>query len=199
MKIFLISRRIICKLTHLQIFKLTYFQNKMIHRVLSSEVDTLLNLARKTFYDAFAHQNNPDDFEAYTATAFTREALLAEIDNPESAFYFALIDNDPVGYIKLNYGTAQAEYQDAEGVEVSRLYVHAGHQGKKIGNQLLDFAINKSAEDGLEYIWLGVWDQNYAAQRFYTRNGFEPVGTHAFVIGTDVQTDILMKRELVND
>ena len=168
----------------------------MIHRVLPSEVDTLLNLSRKTFYDAFAHQNNPDDFEAYAAVAFTRDQLLSELENPESAFYFAVSDGEPIGYIKLNYGNAQAEYQEADGVEVSRLYVHADHQGKKIGNQLLDFAINKSKDEGLKYIWLGVWDQNHAAQRFYARNAFEPVGTHAFVIGSDVQTDILMKREL---
>jgi len=168
----------------------------MIHRVLHSEVDTLLYLSRKTFYDAFAHQNNPDDFEAYAAVAFTQEQLLSELENPESAFYFAVSDGEPIGYIKLNYGNAQAEYQEADGVEVSRLYVHADHQGKKIGNHLLDFAINKSKEDGFKYIWLGVWDQNHAAQRFYARNGFEPVGTHDFVIGTDVQTDILMKREL---
>ena len=168
----------------------------MIKPVLPSEVDALLSLARKTFYDAFAHRNNPDDFEAYAATAFTREQLLSELENPESAFYFALIGDEPVGYIKLNYGNAQAEYQEADGVEVSRLYIHADHQGKKIGNQLLDFAINKSKEDGLKYIWLGVWDQNSAAERFYARNGFKPVGTHAFVVGTDVQNDILMRRDL---
>ena len=168
----------------------------MIKPVLPSEVDTLLNLSRKTFYDAFAHRNNPDDFEAYAAVAFTREQLLSELENPESAFYFALIGDEPVGYIKLNYGNAQAEYQEADGVEVSRLYIHADHQGKKIGNQLLDFAINKSKEDGLKYIWLGVWDQNSAAERFYARNGFKPVGTHAFVVGTDVQNDILMRRDL---
>jgi len=168
----------------------------MIHRVLPSEVDTLLNLSRKTFYDAFAHQNNPDDFEAYAAVAFTRDQLLSELENPESAFYFAVSEGEPIGYIKLNYGYAQAEYQEADGVEVSRLYVHADHQSKKIGNQLLDFATNKSKDEGLKYIWLGVWDQNNAAQRFYARNGFEPVGTHDFVIGTDVQNDILMRREL---
>ncbi len=168
----------------------------MIKLVLPSEVDTLLNLSRKTFYDAFAHRNNPDDFEAYAAVAFTREQLLSELQNPESAFYFALIGDEPVGYIKLNYGNAQAEYQEADGVEVSRLYIHADHQGKKVGNQLLDFAINKSKDDGLKYIWLGVWDQNNAAERFYARNGFKPVGTHAFVIGTDVQNDILMRRDL---
>jgi ribosomal protein S18 acetylase RimI-like enzyme len=160
------------------------------------EVDTLLVLSRKTFYDAFEHLNNPDDFEAYTSKAFNREQLLSEIENPDSAFYFAVLDSEPVGYIKLNYRNAQAEFQEPDAVEVSRIYVHADHQGKKIGNQLLDFAINKAIQDKMQYIWLGVWEHNHAAQRFYERNGFTAFSSHEFVVGADVQTDFLMKLQL---
>ena len=167
-----------------------------IQLVRPSEVDQLLALSRKTFYDAFEHLNNPEDFEAYTSKAFTREQLLSEIENPDSEFYFAIIDNEPVGYIKLNYRSAQAEFQDAGAVEISRIYVHADHQGKKIGNQLLDFAINKAIDDKLQYIWLGVWEHNLNAQRFYEHNGFVKTGSHEFVVGKDVQTDFLMKRIL---
>jgi ribosomal protein S18 acetylase RimI-like enzyme len=169
-----------------------------IKLVRPSEVDQLLVLSRKTFYDAFEHLNNPDDFEAYTSKAFTREQLLSEIENPDSAFYFAVIDNEPVGYIKLNYREAQAEFQEPDGVELSRIYILASQQRKKIGNQLLDFAINKAIEDKMQYIWLGVWEHNLAAQRFYERNGFVKVGSHQFVVGKDVQTDFLMKKEFEN-
>jgi len=167
-----------------------------IQLVRPSEVDTLLVLSRKTFYDAFEHLNNPEDFEAYTSKAFTREQLLSEIEDPDSAFYFAVIDNEPVGYIKLNYRGAQAEFHEPGGVELSRIYILASQQGKKIGNHLLDFAINKAIEDKMTYIWLGVWEHNLAAQRFYERNGFVKVGSHEFVVGKDVQTDYLMKRLL---
>jgi len=167
-----------------------------INIVRPSEVDTLLALARKTFYDAFEHLNNPADFEAYTSKAFTRAQLLSEIENPDSEFYFALLEDEPVGYIKLNYRDAQAEFKEVDGVEVSRVYVLADQQGKKIGNQLLDFAIDKATNEGMKYIWLGVWEHNHAAQRFYARNGFVPCGNHEFVVGTDVQTDILMKKML---
>src|ERR1700752_2375738 len=93
-----------------------------IQLVSPSDVDTLLVLSRKTFYDAFEHLNNPDDFEAYTSKAFTREQLLSEINNPDSEFYFALSDGEAVGYIKLNYRNAQAEFQDTDAVEISRIY-----------------------------------------------------------------------------
>jgi diamine N-acetyltransferase len=167
-----------------------------IQLVLPSEAELLLSLSRKTFYDAFEHLNKPEDFEAYTSKAFTLEKLTSEIQNPDSEFYFALLDNAPVGYIKLNYRDAQTEFKDADAVEVERIYVLAAQQGKKIGNQLLDFAIDKAFGENLRYIWLGVWEHNHAAMRFYQRNGFEVCGSHHFMMGNDRQTDILVKREL---
>ena len=161
-----------------------------------SDVDVLLALSRKTFYDAFEHLNNPGDFEAYTSQAFTREKLLSEIENPDSQFYFAVIDNEPVGYIKLNYRSAQTEFKEPDAVEVERIYVLASQQGKKIGNQLLDFATDKAKEEKLNNIWLGVWEHNHNAMRFYKRNGFEPFSSHHFWVGNDQQTDILVKKHL---
>ena len=167
-----------------------------IRLVLPSDVDSLLALSIKTFYDAFEHHNDPEDFEAYTSVAFTRHQLLSEINNPHSAFYFALIDDEPVGYIKLNYASAQAEFREAHGVEISRIYVLASQQGKQIGNQMISFAVNKAMEDGLQYIWLGVWEHNPNAIRFYERCGFAKFSSHKFMVGRDEQTDILMKKML---
>jgi len=168
-----------------------------IQLVRPSEVEELLSLSRKTFYDAFEHVNNPADFEVYTASAFTSEKLLSEIENPDSVFYFALTGDEKIGYIKLNYASAQTEFQDEQAVEVERIYVLSSHQGKRIGNQLLDFAINKATEDKLRYIWLGVWEHNHNAIRFYERQGFKQFSTHAFWVGNDRQTDLLMKKELL--
>jgi len=167
-----------------------------IQLVRPSDIEELLSLSRKTFYDAFEHLNNKDDFEAYTSIAFTHPKLLSELQNPGSQFYFAIIDDEKVGYIKLNYSSAQTELKDDNAVEVERIYVLASQQGKKIGNQLLDFAIDKSKTEGKQYIWLGVWEYNQAAQRFYERNGFKAFGNHKFWVGNDEQTDILMKKVL---
>jgi ribosomal protein S18 acetylase RimI-like enzyme len=168
----------------------------IIQLVRPSDIDQLLSLSRKTFYDAFEHVNNPEDFEAYTSVAFTRDQLLSEIENPHSAFYFAIIDDKKVGYIKLNYASAQAEFQDENAVELSRIYVLADQQGKQIGKQLIYFAINKAIEDKLQYIWLGVWEHNHSAIRFYEREGFVKFSSHEFWVGNDKQTDLLMKKEL---
>ena len=173
--------------------------NNMIEiiKVQPSDLTTLINISKQTFYDAFSHLNDPADIEAYATSAFNPDKLLAELTNPFSKFYFAMIDGHPVGYIKLNYSSAQTEFKHENAVEVERIYVLADQQGKKIGNQLLDFAINTAIESNLQYIWLGVWDKNFNAIRFYERNGFKIFDSHPFTLGTDLQTDLLMKRELL--
>jgi ribosomal protein S18 acetylase RimI-like enzyme len=168
-----------------------------IIKVQPSDLATLLTISKQTFYDAFLHLNDPGDIEAYASSAFNSDKLLNELTNPFSTFYFAMLDGQAVGYIKLNYPSAQTELQHEYAVEVERIYVLADQQGKKIGNQLLDIAINSAIENKLQYIWLGVWDKNFNAIRFYERSGFKIFDSHPFTLGTDLQTDLLMKRELL--
>jgi len=43
-------------------------------------------------------------------------------------------------------------------------------------------------------VWLGVWEHNPRAIAFYRKWGFEAVGEHVFVVGTDPQRDLVMTR-----
>jgi len=134
--------------------------------------------------------------EAYASNAFTLQRLEQELNNPDSAFYFALYDKQVAGYIKLNRNTAQTEFADTDALEVERIYVLSEYQGKQIGRHLLKFAIQTAIEAKLSYIWLGVWEHNAGAIRFYEGNGFKQFSSHPFMLGNDKQTDILMKRPL---
>lgn len=167
-----------------------------IIKVQPSEVDSLINISKQTFYDAFLHLNNPADVEAYVSSAFSTDKLLVELNDPFSVFYFAMVDGKAVGYIKLNYSSAQTEFRYENAIEIERIYVINDQQGKRIGNQLLDFAIDTAIQSKLQYIWLGVWEHNTNAIRFYERNGFKIFDSHPFTLGTDLQIDLLMKREL---
>lgn len=167
-----------------------------IRTVTLADADTLLNFSKKTFFDAFAQQNTAENMAIYAAQAFTIEQMERELSNPESEFYFVEDEGVLVGYIKLNFGSAQAEFQEQEGVEISRIYVSAGHQNKNIGGLLINHAASIAQSRALNYIWLGVWESNTRAIRFYQRNGFEAFQTHYFMLGNDEQTDVLMRRPL---
>jgi len=160
------------------------------------DLDTLLALSRKTFHDAFYHLCKPADYEEYTSKAFTPEKILSEINAPDSYFYFAMLNGERAGYLKLNFYDAQTEFCEPDAMEIQRIYVLGDHQGKQIGKQLLDFATEKAIAKHMKYIWLGVWEINVNAVRFYENNGFKIIGKHTFPFGDEVDTDWLMRKEL---
>ena len=167
-----------------------------IKKVETHELDTLLQYSKKTFYEFFAHLNDPLHFEAYVAVAFAPEKMLSELTNLDSEFYFAMTEDDIAGYIKLNFNNTQNEFKDENGLEVERIYVSGEHHGKHIGRQLLNFAIERGIEMQKDFIWLGVWEHNQKAIGFYRAHGFEVCGSHDFILGEDRQTDLLMKKKL---
>lgn len=167
-----------------------------IQKLTLADADVLLALSKKTFFYFFAHLNKPEDMESYSSIAFTPQKIQAELSNPNSHFFFAMLDGEIAGYLKLNYGLAQTEFQDQNAVEIERIYVLAEHHGKKIGHQFIDFALKETTDKNLQYIWLGVWEHNQKALAFYKKHGFEVFSSHEFVLGSDKQTDLLMKKIL---
>jgi ribosomal protein S18 acetylase RimI-like enzyme len=160
------------------------------------DIDKLLPLAHYIFDVSFSAQNNPDDFQVYTSKAFTSEQFLKEFQQPNSSFFCAYLNHRMIGYLKLNVGSAQTELQDEKALEIERIYIHPEQQGKGIGKKLLQTATKVAQQHHLKYIWLGVWEENSRAIRFYERNGFVAFDTHSFWLGSDEQTDILMKKIL---
>jgi ribosomal protein S18 acetylase RimI-like enzyme len=165
-----------------------------IRKVEIAEVEALLVYSKKTFYDFFAHLNDPVHMEAYASVAFTFQSMLDQLSNPDSEFYFALYEDNIVGYIKLNFNDAQTEFRDKNALEIERIYVSGEHHGKRNGKQLLNFALNIARHKQFAYVWLGVGEHNYKAIGFYEHNGFKLCGSHEFLLGGDLQTDLLMKK-----
>jgi ribosomal protein S18 acetylase RimI-like enzyme len=161
-----------------------------------SDLDTLVKISKDTFVAAFEKDNDPDDFWEYINKAFSRERLEVELQNPDSLFHFVYESNTLVGYFKVNLGTAQTDVHDEKSMELERIYVLGAHQGKQIGAQMLQYIIQLAAEQTMEYLWLGVWEHNPKAIRFYQRHGFQKFGEHPYYIGTDEQTDWLLRLEV---
>lgn len=164
-----------------------------------SDVNLLASLGRSTFYEAFHKDNNPVDLEMYLDAAFAKAQLEKELSNPDCHFFFGYYGDELVGYLKLNTGNAQNEFKADKSVELERIYVSTNFQGKGIGNQLLNFAENFAKERDKDYLWLGVWERNPNAIRLYERQGYEKIDTHIYVIGTDPQTDFIMRKNVINE
>jgi ribosomal protein S18 acetylase RimI-like enzyme len=161
-----------------------------------ADLDQLILISRETFTEAFAAQNNPQDFEHYLNTALTRERIACELDHPQASFYFVKNTKEIVGYFKINDAKAQTDICDNTSYELERIYVLSNHQGHGIGKWMIEQVIHLAQEAKKEYIWLGVWEENIRAIRFYENKGFIKFGKHPYYIGKDKQMDWLMRIDL---
>jgi ribosomal protein S18 acetylase RimI-like enzyme len=167
-----------------------------IKKATLSDLVTIQNISKQSFTETFAAINTPENMEKYLQESFNTTQLTTEINNPESPFYIAFWNTEPVGYLKLNLGNAQTEVVEGTTLEIQRIYVLQAFHGKKIGQLLLDEAIKIAHQIPVNYIWLGVWEENHRALQFYTKNGFVTFDKHLFILGDDQQTDLLMKLEI---
>ena len=78
--------------------------------------------------------------------------------------------------------------------ELQRLYILQGHQGAGRGTLLLNTALEWLERDGPRTLWIGVWSENYGAQRFYARHGFEIVGEYSFMVGDHADRELITQR-----
>ena len=167
-----------------------------IRKINIDDLETLRNLSIQTFKETFEEVNTEEDMQKYLLENLSIEKLKSELENPNSEFYFAENNDEILGYLKLNFKDAQTEKLEENHFEIERIYVLKAFLGQKIGQILFDKAIEIGREKNLEYVWLGVWEENHRAIRFYGKNGFEIFGKHDFVLGKDVQTDLLMKMKI---
>lgn len=162
-------------------------------------IDNILQLqeiCRNTFAETFYSNNSEEYMKEYLDNAFATERLKVELSDQNSQFFFATLKDKIIGYLKINMGQSQTENKDENALEIERIYVLKEFHGKKVGQLLYEKAIEISKQTTVDYIWLGVWEKNTRAIRFYKKNSFEEFGKHIFTLGTDEQTDIMMRRKI---
>jgi ribosomal protein S18 acetylase RimI-like enzyme len=170
--------------------------NIEIVQINHSQIAALQQIGLKTFAETFAESNSAENMAKYLEEAYAYEKISAELNDANSFFYFAMLDEKVIGYLKLNMGVSQTELKDNDALEIERIYVLKEFHGKKVGQLLFDKAIQIAKEQHVAYVWLGVWEENKRALQFYTKNGFVEFDQHVFVLGDEAQTDIMMKLEL---
>ncbi|GGI56151.1 GNAT family N-acetyltransferase [Winogradskyella haliclonae] len=167
-----------------------------IRKVKIQDINKLAEIGKRTFFETFSSENSEENMTEYLENRFSSKKLRTELADPNAEFYFAELDSKIIGYLKVNSGKSQTEIQDENSLEIERIYVLKKFHGKKIGQILYEKAVELANEKKVEYIWLGVWEKNPRAIRFYKKNGFVEFDKHIFKLGDDEQTDIMMKLKL---
>jgi len=154
------------------------------------EIGQLQQISRQTFAETFAASNTEENMRKYLDEAYAADRLAAELSDPDVYFYFAKEGEQVIGYLKLNAGASQTELKDKKALEIERIYVLSKWHGKKVGQLLYDKAIEVARQLGVDYVWLGVWEKNPRAIRFYQRKGVGEFEQAIFRPGGDEQNII---------
>lgn len=156
----------------------------------------LCAFGKQAFRDTFGAVNTAENMKLYLESNFTKEKLLQELADPASVFLLLYDGATLAGYVKLRTGHEPDVLKGQRALEVERLYAGQPYIGKRVGLALMQAAIRHGKNHGHEVLWLGVWEHNTRAIQFYEKNGFETFGSHIFMLGTDAQTDLYMKKIL---
>ncbi|MBU3676281.1 MAG: GNAT family N-acetyltransferase [Chitinophagaceae bacterium] len=160
------------------------------------DLPMLQTIARNTFIETFAKVNTTNNMAIYIEQQLSISTLEVEYNTENSNFYLLQWNNELVGYIKLNWFKNQENLFSSHDVEIERIYILQSFQGKKIGTRTLQWIQHQAFIKGGDSLWLGVWEHNEKALQFYIKQGFVVFGSHHFLLGHDVQTDLLMRKLL---
>lgn len=162
------------------------------------DASTLAAVGATSFFDAFAadERNRPEDMRAYMNENFTAEALSLDLAKTDVVYLIAEIETRVVGYAKLQVNSKEECVAARNPIELCRLYALGEFVGKGVGKALMLRSLEFAVEKSCDVFWLGVWEFNFRAQKFYTKFGFDKCGEHIFRLGSDPQIDWILQKKL---
>lgn len=164
-----------------------------IRRAGLADAPALAEVGRDTFVETFAHLYPPEDLALFLAQAYTPGAFATALGGAGHGLWIAEQDGRPIGYVQAGPCTLPHPHVTPACGEVKRLYVRQQTQGSGLGTQLLTVALEWLAAPG-RWLWIGVWSQNFGAQRLYARHGFERVGEYQFPVGRTLDDEFILSR-----
>lgn len=174
----------------------TTVQELVIRRATDDDASRLAEFARRTFIETFAPENTADDMALHVAKSFGPDIQLSEIRDAAMTTLVAELGSTMAGFAQVREGPPPACVTGDAPIELRRFYVDRPFHGRGLARALMSAVDDVARQLGGRTLWLGVWERNPRAIAFYTKCGFVDVGAHAFIFGTDEQTDRVMARGL---
>jgi ribosomal protein S18 acetylase RimI-like enzyme len=168
-----------------------------IRKANQQDAELLAELGKRAFYEAFSGQTAPQDMEAYLRSTFSINKIQTELDEQDSWYLIADLHDDPAGYAYLSKVQPPACIDDPDAIQLTRLYLLRKCYGLGVGNALMCACLEESRARGFQTVWLSSWELNGRANAFYDRWNFKAVGRQKFMVGSDVQNDLIFRRNLI--
>ena len=159
-----------------------------------ADATLLSGLSRRSFTETFGHLYRPDDLAAFLER-LSPEAWAEELTDPRFRVRLAQDAGEAAGFVKLGPPSLPFEPRGSS-AELRQLYVLRAWQGAGVAAALMEWVIAQARAGGAADLYLSVFVDNVRARRFYTRYGFERVGTYAFMVGAHEDEDDVMRMAL---
>lgn len=155
----------------------------VIRRARIADADRARELTMRTFGETFGHLYPPADLAAFFRDAYSREAFERTLADDRFALWLLEQDGTAIGHALAGPCILpHAAVRPRDG-EIQRLYILRTHHNGGWGGKLMKTALDWLERDGPRTLWIGVWSQNFGAQRFYERHGFAKAGEYLFPVG----------------
>jgi len=164
-----------------------------LRRARAEDAEMLTELGRVTFAETFGDSYPPEDLEAFLTAEHTPEKYAAWAADNRYGLWVAEQDGETLGYALAGPCDLPHAEVTPECGELKRIYILAKAQGAGAGSALMRASLDWLEKPG-RTLWIGVWSENYGAQRLYGRHGFEKVGTYDFVVGRARDHEFILRR-----
>ncbi|HEX5577527.1 MAG TPA: GNAT family N-acetyltransferase [Gemmatimonadaceae bacterium] len=168
----------------------------MIRKATEADAKLLSEMALRIYLDTFAAQNRPEDIEMHAAKSYTPEIQLAELRDASKTYLIAEVEGEAAGFAMVGTPESKLCNTCAAPIELFRFYVDKVWHGRGVAQTMMNAVDELARAMGGRTVCLGVWEHNDRAKRFYEKIGFRDIGSQPYVLGTDIQTDRVMVREI---
>ena len=167
----------------------------VIRRAHAGDIAALADLGAATFREAFAHLYAPEDLAGFLVNTHSPSAYSGLLADPTVALWLAtLADGRPIGYGVAGNCKLPVESREENAGEIRQLYVLARYQKLRLGTRLLVTALEWLGAQQRTPVYVGVWSENYGAQRLYGKFGFEKIGEYGFPVGRQIDREFILKQ-----
>lgn len=167
-----------------------------IRRAGPDDAATLSRIGRETFTDTFGHMYPAEDLHDFLESSYAVEECARVLANPDYAVWLLEDEQgEAIGHALAGpCGLPHADVKPGDG-ELKRLYLLPRAQKGGWGSRLFQTALDWLERDGSRRIWISVWSENFGAQRFYARWGFEKVAEYEFIVGRQRDHEFMFRRD----
>ncbi len=165
------------------------------------DIGELIEFGKSEFTRTFGHLYIQKDLDDYLTEGYAKEKYESWIADPHYRIWIVRSKElqSIVGYILA--GSCNLPLENCEGGpydaslsgEIKRMYLHPDTFGTGLSQNLINLALEWLKKSYDDRIFLGVWSENYRAQKFYKKNGFTKVGEYGFPVGDHIDLEFILR------